>query len=256
MQFPIPPAQPVQQVTPVSPVSPGGDLLAGQLETKKTDIPQANSEQSLKSQIKSAAAGQAMTMNIVDGKIKLTPVGGSNASEDTSGKTSEDSFASESKAKSDDSSKKECDKAKVIDNVTLKGGKKAGKFNNHGDVNGMDDCQDICCKDKKCHVAFMLGKTCYSVTCKTKDLCEHTKAPPSDYNPQLAYVRKMDTSNSKGEFIWTLKNWFTHFPSLHAKLSAMIKIRDHNACVNCIQKWVFLRRKTRYNLEVRGKLML
>lgn len=200
MQFPIPPVSPAEPVAPVSPVSQGGNQLSGdQSETKKTEIPQAHNDQSFKSQIKSAAAGQAMKMNIVNGKIELTPVGGSNTSENASEKPSEDPEASESKAKSEDSGKNDCDKAKVLNNVTLKGGKKAGKFNNHGDVNGMDDCQDICCKDKKCHVAFMLGKTCYSVTCKNKDLCEHTKAPPTDYNPQLAYVRKMDASTKKGE---------------------------------------------------------
>lgn len=143
-----------------------------------------------------------MKMNIVNGKIELTPVGGSNTSEDNSGKTPDISKSSESSTKSGESGKKECDKAKVLNNVTLKGGKKAGKFKNHGDVKGMDECQDICCKDKKCHVAFMLGKTCYSVTCKNKDLCEHTKAPLTDYNPQLAYVRKMEESTKEGEFIW------------------------------------------------------
>lgn len=210
MQFPIPPAQPAkpaqpaqpaQPAAPASPVSQTLDQLAGaQTETKKTEIPHADSQQSFKNQIKSAAAGQAMQMNIVDGKIKLTPVGGS-----------ENSEASESKAKTDDSTKKQCNKAKVLDNVTLKGGKKSGKFSNHGDVKGMDECQDICCKDKKCNVAFMLGKTCYSVACNSKDLCEHTKAPPSDYSPQLAYVRQLENSNTKGEFILS-----TSFPTVYS----------------------------------------
>lgn len=201
MQFPMPPPAPAEQVTPVAPLASGGNQpIASQLETKKTEIPAAPNDDSLKSQIKSAAAGQAMTMNIVNGKIQLTPVGGSNKSEDSSEKTSESSKTSESKVDTkSDSGKKECEKAKVLNNVTLKGGKKAGKFNNHGDVKGMEVCQDICCKDDKCHVAFMLGKTCYSVTCKNKELCEHTKAPPTDFNPQLSYVRPMETSSKKGE---------------------------------------------------------
>lgn len=178
---------------PLSPVQQGSNQLAsGQSEVKKTEIPQSQDDQSLKNQIQSAAAGQAMKMNIVNGKLELTPVGGSNTSEDKSVINSENTASSDLDTKSDESKKKDCEKAKVLNNVTLKGGKKAGKFNNHGDVDGMDDCQRICCQDKKCHVAFMLGKTCYSVTCKNKDLCDHTKAPPSDYNPQLAYVRKME----------------------------------------------------------------
>lgn len=197
MQFPVPLAS--QPLAPPPPTSQRANpLVGGESGTKKTEIPQPQNDQSLKSQIQSAEAGQAMKMNIVNGKIELTPVGGSNVSEKTSGKTSDATEASESNKKSEDESrKKDCEKAKVLDNVTLKGGKKAGKFSNHGDVNGMDDCQDICCKDKKCHVAFMLGKTCYSVTCKSKDLCEHAKAPPTDYNPQLAYVRKMEEATKQ-----------------------------------------------------------
>ncbi|PFX26787.1 hypothetical protein AWC38_SpisGene8572, partial [Stylophora pistillata] len=61
----------------------------------------------------------------------------------------------------------------------------------------LTECQDICCKDEKCHVAFMLGETCYCVACKSKELREHSKAPPTDYNPQLSYVRPMKTSDNK-----------------------------------------------------------
>ena len=216
MQFPIPPPAPAEQVTPVASVTSGGNQPnANPLETKKTEIPAAQNDQSIKSQIKSAAAGEAMTMNIVNGKIQLTPVGGSNKSEDSPKKTSGSSETSESKGQTkSDSGKKECDKAKVLNNVTLKGGKKAGKFNNHGDVKGMDECQGICCKDDKCHVAFMLGKTCYSVTCKSKELCEHTKAPPTDFNPQLSYVRPMETSSKKGEL--TCKKNLRKYTSVNA----------------------------------------
>jgi len=209
LQFPMPASAPAEQVTPVAPVTSGGNQpIASQVETKKTQIPAAQNDQSLKGQINSAAAGQTMKMDIVNGKIQLTPVGGSNKSEDSSQKTSESSQASEPKGDTKgDSGKKECEKAKVLNNVTLKGGKKAGKFNNHGDVKGMKECQDICCKDDKCHVAFMLGKTCYSVTCKTKELCEHTKAPPTDFNPQLSYVRQTETSSKKGEMICEENLW-------------------------------------------------
>ncbi|XP_074607782.1 uncharacterized protein LOC141860552 isoform X2 [Acropora palmata] len=193
MQMPNIPAPEPQET-----IQQGLNQLAGeQSEVKKTQIPQAQDDQSLKNQIQSATAGQAMKMNIVNGKLELTPVEGSNSSKGNSAAASESPASSESNPKSDKSHKQDCAKAKVLNNVTLKGGKKAGTFNNHGDVVRMDDCQRICCEDKKCNVAFMLGKTCYSVTCKTKDLCDHTKAPPTDYNPQLAYVRKMETPAEK-----------------------------------------------------------
>lgn len=199
MQLPVPLTTPAEKIAPLVPQTPAEiQPITNQQETKKTDIAAAQTDQSLKSQIKSAAAGQAMKMNIVNGKIELTPVGASNVSEDASGKTSDTSHSSELKDnEKSDSGKKACEKVKVHKNVTLKGGKKAGKFNNHGDVQGMDECQDICCRDEKCNVAFMLGKTCYSVACKSKELCEHSKAPPTDYNPQLSYVRPMKNSDKK-----------------------------------------------------------
>lgn len=199
MQLPVPLTTPAEKIAPLVPQTPAEiQPITNQQETKKTDIAAAQTDQSLKSQIKSAAAGQAMKMNIVNGKIELTPVGASNVSEDAPGKTSDTSHSSELKDnEKSNSGKKACEKVKVHKNVTLKGGKKAGKFNNHGDVQGMDECQDICCRDEKCNVAFMLGKTCYSVACKSKELCEHSKAPPTDYNPQLSYVRPMKTSDKK-----------------------------------------------------------
>ena len=205
MQLPVPLTTPAEKIAPLVPQTPAEiQPITNQQETKKTDIAAAQTNQSLKSQIKSAAAGQAMKMNIVNGKIELTPVGASNVSEDASGKTSDTSHSSELKDnEKSDSGKKACEKVKVHKNVTLKGGKKAGNFNNHGDVQGMDECQDICCRDGKCNVAFMLGKTCYSVACKSKELCEHSKAPPTDYNPQLSYVRPMKTSDKKGRLIFS-----------------------------------------------------
>ena len=170
------------------------------VETKKTEIPKAKEDQSLKAQINSSPAGHAIAMNIVNGHLKLTPVGGSNSSEDVPEKTTDSSGADEIHEKSDSEEAKGCKKVKVLSNVTLKAGKNSGKFVNHGDVKGMDECQKICCKDEKCHVAFMLGKTCYSVTCKTKDLCEYSKAPPTDFNPKLSYVRPVEADAKEGRY--------------------------------------------------------
>lgn len=100
-----------------------------------------------------------------------------------------------------DLGKKECDKVKVFNNVIFKGGKKVGKFNNYGDVKGMEECQDICCKDGKCYVVFMFGKMCYFVICKNKEFCEYIKVLLIDFNLQFLYVRFMEIFSKKGELI-------------------------------------------------------
>ena len=84
-----------------------------------------------------------------------------------------------------------CAKVPTLYNVTLKGGKHAGEFKEVSDAKSMKDCILHCCEDKtkKCNLAFMLGTSCYSITCKTKELCDTIPAPPSGFNPQLAIVR-------------------------------------------------------------------
>ena len=181
------------------------------------DTPQTSKEHKkigLGKQISAASAGQAMSLNFINGKLKLTPVGGANES---SGEGPKESFGSKLSDAlglpkvghkngsgafdtifGGESTKKEkCNKGDVIKDVTLKGGKSSGKFNDKGDVKNMDECTDLCCKDSTCNVAFMLGKTCYTVACKSKELCEHSSAPPSNFKPRLVYVRPI--KNREGE---------------------------------------------------------
>lgn len=172
--------QPAQPIT--------SQTLLGKPQADKE--PETASKPDVKEQIKSAGAGQAMTMSLVNGQLKLTPVsaesGAGSGSDKSPGKESSGAFDAILGGAHD---KPSCKKVKVVSDVTLKGGKSAGKFNDHGDVKSMDTCQDLCCKQKDCNIAFMLGKTCYSVTCKDNKACEHTTAPPSNFNPRLAYVR-------------------------------------------------------------------
>ena len=72
--------------------------------------------------------------------------------------------------------------------VTLKGGLKAGDFTDVGKVGRLVDCYDICCKNEKCNLAFMLGQNCFSVKCYNDDLCKTIPAQPSIFNPQIAYI--------------------------------------------------------------------
>lgn len=135
-----------------------------------------------------------MKMNIVDGKLQLTPV---DSSKDHPKKNKTSSVgAFDAILGGDDDTNDKCPAAKIITDVTLKGGKKAGKFKDQGDVKNMKECKKLCCEDDKCNLAFMLEKTCYTVTCKSEKLCEHTPAPPSDFRPRIAYVRPLSDSHS------------------------------------------------------------
>lgn len=88
----------------------------------------------------------------------------------------------------------ECPKTKIIDKVTLKGGVDAGDFHDNGEVNDMDKCRRICCEMTQCHLAFMLGKNCFSVKCHDVDSCRAQAAKPSSFYPRISYVRKVGTN--------------------------------------------------------------
>ena len=82
----------------------------------------------------------------------------------------------------------ECPKTKVIDKVTLKGGVDAGDFHDNGEVNDMDKCRRICCEMTQCHLAFMLGKNCFSVKCHDVDSCRAQAAKPSSFYPRVSFL--------------------------------------------------------------------
>ena len=92
----------------------------------------------------------------------------------------------------------ECPKTKVIDKVTLKGGVDAGDFHDNGEVDDMDKCRRICCEMTQCHLAFMLGKNCFSVKCHDVDSCRAQKAKPSSFYPRVTIY--ISTFNFENEF--------------------------------------------------------
>ena len=71
----------------------------------------------------------------------------------------------------------------------MKSGFNAGEITRHGIVQNETECLKYCCDDKKCNVAFLLKKHCYSVTCNDAYDCviEHMKE--SWYSPRIALVR-------------------------------------------------------------------
>ena len=85
----------------------------------------------------------------------------------------------------------------VMKNVTLSSGISAGTFTDRGKIDSMDDCVKACGNADDCHLAFMLGKQCFSVSCYNVDVC-HTKPAFSDYyQPQIAFVKHRVIKKSK-----------------------------------------------------------
>ena len=93
--------------------------------------------------------------------------------------------------------KKSCSSHPVINDKSLKGGKKAGKFRYFKNVKEMKPCIAKCCAlDKNCDVAFMEDGKCYSISCFKKGLCMSVEKRPEDPAVSIAY---MDHFISKAE---------------------------------------------------------
>ncbi|XP_065658327.1 uncharacterized protein LOC100215004 isoform X1 [Hydra vulgaris] len=93
--------------------------------------------------------------------------------------------------------KDECSLDGEIRNGTvLEKGMLAGNLKTQHGVNNMTNCIDRCCKEKKCHVALMLGKNCYSMECMDANACKSKTAPEKmkNENPVIAYVKRGDNT--------------------------------------------------------------
>ena len=97
-----------------------------------------------------------------------------------------------------------CYAAKVHKGVSLRYGTQSGEFYDYGEIGDMRMCVDLCCKDKKCDVSFMVGKTCYTISCSSFDFCQMV---PSIKKPglttQLAYVIKKRSVEGKQKLLIT-----------------------------------------------------
>ena len=97
-----------------------------------------------------------------------------------------------------------CYQAKIHKGVSLKYGTRSGEFYDYGEIGDMRMCVDLCCKDKKCDVAFMVGKTCYTISCSSFDFCQMVPSTKSrSLITQLAYVIKKQDSGSEKKLLIT-----------------------------------------------------
>ena len=115
-----------------------------------------------------------------------------------------------------------CYQAKVHKGVSLKYGTRSGEFYDYGEIGDMRMCVDLCCKDKKCDVAFMVRKTCYTISCSSFDFCQMVPSTRSQsLITQLAYViKERDTGSEKKLLITKYHEKLLsepHPPAIHKK---------------------------------------
>uniref|UniRef100_A0A7M5X7V4 Uncharacterized protein n=1 Tax=Clytia hemisphaerica TaxID=252671 RepID=A0A7M5X7V4_9CNID len=126
------------------------------------------------------------------------------------GESKEKTDASPSSTKAVDSTTEgaanKCSHQPILNNVTLTGGIRSGKFKSHGHVDNMKDCIQYCCDQDECDLAFMVKNTCFSLKCLDDKLCRSKAAKPSPYHPMVAYMTRYkpqkiatETGSTKGE---------------------------------------------------------
>jgi hypothetical protein len=80
-------------------------------------------------------------------------------------------------------------KSNVISyDVTLRGGRHAGKYKAFGPVDDMEECIRVCCMQKFCDLAFVINGTCFTVRCHTEEGCQEVRSPGSGFKPMISYV--------------------------------------------------------------------
>jgi hypothetical protein len=94
-----------------------------------------------------------------------------------------------------------CETSPVRRNVTLRGGIKAGYFHKLAQYVAMELCVQLCCQEKGCDVAFMIGKNCYGVKCFSEELCH---VVPANNAPRALMISKVDfRGEGKSLTYWT-----------------------------------------------------
>lgn len=120
-----------------------------------------------------------------------------------------------------------CEKGTTLENHRLMGGMKAGVFNDHGEVEDMETCSEYCCRDKECHLAYMVDKSCYSVKCFNSELCKTFTAPNFFLNPVISFVSR--TRNTTGMF-FTVNGYSSKASECLVKI-VLVVYSDFNNCL-------------------------
>jgi len=100
-----------------------------------------------------------------------------------------------------------CYPTSIHESVSLKYGPDSGDFYDYGNIGDMEKCIDLCCKDKDCDVAFMVGRTCYTTSCYSIEKCQMIPASKTaKLRSQLAYIIKKSDVKREGKLAATKNN--------------------------------------------------
>ena len=83
-----------------------------------------------------------------------------------------------------------CFQTSVENNVTLKGGLRAGNFTAVGHVENIDACARLCCVREDCDLALMVNRHCFMVRCLKKEQCRSTPVVNQQFRTQIARVNR------------------------------------------------------------------
>ena len=73
--------------------------------------------------------------------------------------------------------------------VTFRSGLEAGVFTDRGKVKNMETCVERCYNHPSCHVAFMVGHTCYSIHCYSQKTCEILPVQSPIISTRVVYLK-------------------------------------------------------------------
>lgn len=114
-------------------------------------------------------------------------------------RSAEDQTNTRVKKKTSSSNRGLCPHGAIFTDVSLKGGKKAGKFEILEGAKDMQSCIQKCCTSPSCQVAWLLGDHCYSVTCYDK--CITVKKSSGRIRSQLTLLTgKLQQSENDSKF--------------------------------------------------------
>lgn len=120
-------------------------------------------------------------------------------------RSAEDQSNARVKKKTSSSNRGSCAHGAIFSGVSLKRGRKAGKFQILAGAKNMRSCIEKCCASPSCQVAWLLGDHCYSVACYDK--CITVKKSSSSIRSQLTLLTRkpQQTGNdSKLELLFLL----------------------------------------------------
>ncbi|XP_002155707.1 uncharacterized protein LOC100210596 [Hydra vulgaris] len=99
-----------------------------------------------------------------------------------------------------------CKRSHIMYNHTLKGGLRAGNFSMLASVDDIEVCAALCCEEKDCDLALMIGDNCYAGDCASPELCSAVPVPAgAAQRSQIAYITA--PGRKKSEDRWENSDW-------------------------------------------------